>query len=175
VGAPTTDLRTGVLFEETDDAETLDRIDVEETVLLAAVGVRLVRSTGDREGRLFLAVEVVVEGTRGLVGVLVPEAEVEVVEVLILTVETVDAVDTLLLRGREGVTSDFAVSKWVEPSLVLVDMDDPGLVDAVEEGLDNPDGGRRVEGPAIFLRSVGAIDLVDLTEAATERGLGVEW
>ena len=46
-----------------------------------------------------------------------------------------------------GVMSDFAVSKFVEPSLV---------VDIVELGRERPDGGRKVEGPATVFRIVGA-------------------
>lgn len=72
-----------------------------------------------------------------------------------------EAVDITLERAAElGVMSDFAVSKFVEPSLV---------VDIVELGLERPEGERRVEGPATVLRIVGTCDLVDFIEATEER------
>lgn len=171
IAGATTDLRTGVLFDEADAVELVERIEAVEGVRFAA-GERFARSTGDSDGRFPFA-RGVAEGTRGLVGVL----EVDVVPaVLMLTVETVEAVDTLLGRVVAGESSDFAVSKLVEASLALAtDIVDVDRVDAVDDGLDKPEGGRRVEGPATFLRRVEAVDRVDLVDAATDRGLGVEW
>lgn len=78
----------------------------------------------------------------------------------VLTVDNVEAVDVTLERGpEEGVTSDFAVSKVVELSLVE---------DRVDPGRERSDGGRRVDGPATFLRTVDVWDLTDFTDVVED-------
>ena len=56
-------------------------------------------------------------------------------------------------------TSDFAVSKFVDPSLV---------VESVDAGLERLDVGRSVEVPTIVLRTV-AVERADLNDAPEER------
>lgn len=153
-----------------DEAEALERIELLDMVLFATAGANLLLSTGEGGGFLLstgegggflLTTEAfdAVEGTRdrGVLG------EDIVVFDFVLAVETVEAVETTRERAPEvGVTSDLAVSKAVELSLVE---------DIVEAGLasDNPDGGRRVEGPAAPLRTVDACDFADFTDTADDR------
>ena len=122
-----------------------ERIEVLEGVLLTPVGARVaLLSRDDADGCLTYADAFdAVDGTRERL-ILGETAFV----VLVLTVDTVDVVDTTLDRTPEvGVTSDFAVSNVVEPSLVE---------DIVDGGRERLDGGRNVEGPAVLLRIVEA-------------------
>ena len=112
-------------------------------------------SIGD-EGGFLLATEArdAVEGAR----------ERDVLTVVVVVVDLVlvaEGEDNTRERPAEvGVTSDLAVSKAVELSLVD---------DIVEDGRDSPDGGRSVEGPGVFLRIVEACDLTVLVDATDER------
>lgn len=155
-GAPDTFLamdRLAVAGEVTDVSE---RIEVDEIVLLA-IPIDLVCSIGEGASRLTLfGVVLDLPALDG--GRLLGNLGVDVAVVLTLTVDTDDATDPRRLRVVElGGISDLAVSNVVDPSLV---------VDIVEAGRDNPDGGRSIEGPATVRRIV---DAWDLTDAALDR------
>lgn len=82
-----------------------------------------------------------------------------------LTLETVDAVDTRRVLGDVlGGISDFAVSNAVEPSLVAEDR-----VEGARTTLD----GARTEATGTGLRRVDAFERVDRIDAALDLGLGV--
>lgn len=138
--------------------EVVERMELLEMVRFAGAGANRLLSTGE-DGGFLLTTEALeaVDGTRDRAVL----GDDTVVFDLTLTVDSVDAVETTRDRVLEvGVTSDLAVSKAVELSLVE---------DKVEEGRDNSDGGRRVEGPAAALRTVDACDLTDFTDAADDR------
>lgn len=152
---------------EVDAVEAVERVeavDTIESVLFVGNGASFLGSAGDDGGRLIDTLDAV-DATRvrgafceGVVAVvtLVPV-------VLTLAVETEDMVDTRRERAaEEGVASDLAVSKLVEPSLV---------VDMVEAGLERLEvgRGRSVDVPAIVLRTV-AWERADLNDAVEERG-----
>ena len=167
VGGATLDVDRAIDFRVAVDlVDIVDRTDVEEAV-------RLATGFGGSTGLPPLMEGVVLEATDGgrlgTRGVLAPV-------VCTLVVDTVDAADDLRVRATLlTVSSDRAVSNAVEFSLVLVALEDN--VDARDE----PDGVRRVEGPATPFRIVDAVERVDLIDAATDFGLGgrsvvaVEW
>ena len=146
-GGGAADFRDVVLLVAVDVVDVVEEIDertdVLEGVRFAIAGDNFLLSTGDGGGRL----PFVLETREALEGALdrttLGDGVVAVDRTLVA-----EAVDITRERAAElGVRSDFAVSKFVEPSLV---------VDIVELGRDKPDGGRRVEGPAAGLRIVGA-------------------
>lgn len=144
---------------DTVDA-TEERAEVVERDLFGVTGDSLLFSTGDGGARLPFAAVLVV----AVVVVDILDAAEETLTlgddaaVRALEVETVDT--TLDLAAALGVTSDLAVSKFVEPSLV---------VDMLEFGRERAEGGRRLEGPATVLRTVDAFEAVDLTDAVDDR------
>lgn len=155
-------LRVVGLFDgEVEVVETVERTDADE-VARFATGASLVGSTGEVGARLLLT-EGVMDfatdgGRRGMRGVEVPV-------VLTLLVDIVDATEPRRVRAAVlGVISDFAVSNVVDPSLVA--LAPVVCVDKVEEGREKPDGGRRLDGPAVALRIVEAVECADLTDAA---------
>lgn len=125
----------------TEDIE--DRIDVLEGVRFAITGDNFLLSTGEGGGLLPLVVETR-EAVDGALDLTTLGDEVVAIDRALVA----EAADITRERVVElGVMSDFAVSKFVEPSLV---------VDIVELGRERPDGGRKVEGPATVFRIVGA-------------------
>lgn len=159
----TPDLRTtGLLDVDVEAEEAVDRIeavDVVDMVLFAGIGPNFFVSMGEGVGRFPLTEAFDgVEDTRARDAL---EDVVAVPVVLTLAVDTVDTVDTLRERAADvGVESDFAVSKFVEPSLV---------VDRVDAGRERLDVGRKLEPLMRVLRTV-ACDLADVKDAAEDRG-----
>lgn len=143
------------------DVDAVERTDAEDAVRF--VKVLGLGSTGEGGGR-FLAGGVVldaVDGARDRGNLGVDVAVVRVVPVvLILTLDMADAVDPRRLRG---VMSVFAVSKAVEPSLVVFDIVDDGRPERADDG-------RRVDGPT-GEETLRMVEVWDLTEAALERAL----
>lgn len=138
--------------------DTDERTDMLEGVRFAAGGDNdnFLLSAGEGGGRLPFVVETLEAVESALARTTFCDDPVAVDLTLVE-----EAVDITLERAAElGVMSDFAVSKFVEPSLV---------VDIVELGLERPEGGRREEGPATVLRIVGTCDLVDFIEATEDR------
>lgn len=161
-GGGTADFREAALLVAVEAEDTVDttedRADEVEVDRFATAGESFLLSTGDGGGRLTV-VEVVDAADCTLVRITLGEDVVAVDLTLV-----VDTLETTRDRAAElGVTSDFAVSKFVEPSLVD---------DMVELGRERPDGGRRVDGPATVLRMVDACDRVDLVDAADDRSRG---
>lgn len=160
-GGGTSDFREDFFDAEVEAEETVECMDAVDGVLFAGIGASLLASTGEGCGcfpltDIFEAVEVTRE--RGTFG---EDVVVAVPVVLTLVVDTVDTVETRRERAAVvGVTSDFAVSKFVDPSLV---------VDMVEAGRERLEVGRKLELPTMVLRTV-AVDRADLKEAAEERG-----
>ena len=151
-------LLVAVDTEDTDDTD--ERIDVLDGARLASTGESFLLSTGDGGGRLPFVVETLETVEGALERTILGEEDAVAAERTLV----VDAEDMTRDRAAElGVRSDLAVSKFVDPSLVM---------DVVELGRDNPEGGRKFEGPAIVLRMVEACDLVDLVEAADDRKRG---
>lgn len=147
---------------DTVDA-TEERAEVVERDLFGVTGDNLLFSTGDGGARLPFALVLAV-AVVAVVAVDILDAAEDTLTlgddaaVRALEVETVET--TLDLAAVVGVMSDLAVSKFVEPSLV---------VDMVEFGRERAEGGRRLEGPAPVLRTVDALEAVDLTDAADDR------
>lgn len=155
-GVRTTDFLVAVDF-----VEMVERTEVVDTVRFA-MGVGFAVSAGEGGG-LRLTDDVVLDATDGgLLGV----RGVDVPVVRTLTVDTDDAADPRRVRPTLlGVSSERAVSNAVEFSLV-------DEVESVDAGREGDGGGRSVEGPAAVLRIVEVVERVDLTEAATDFGLG---
>lgn len=156
-------LRTAGLRDVDVEAEEavdrIDAVDAVDMVLFVGIGDSFFVSIGEGVGRFPLTEAFDgVEDTRDRDTL---EDVVAVPVVLTLAVDIVDTVETLRERAADvGVESDFAVSKFVEPSLV---------VDRVDAGRDRLEVGRRLEPPMMVLRTV-ACDLADVKDAADDRG-----
>ena len=161
----TVDLRATDFLEVAADAEEAversDVVEAAETALFAGIGASLLDSGEDDEDALpLMETFEAVDATRDR-GTFGEDEVVAVAVVLTLLFDMVDTVDTRLDRGPlEGVASDLAVSKLVEPSLV---------VDTVDAGRERLEVGRRLELPTIVLRTV-AVDRADLKDAAEDNG-----
>lgn len=150
-------LLVAVAVDAVDTAE--ERADEVESDLLGVIGDSLLLSAGDGGARFpftLVLVDVVdildaADDTRSL-------GDEAAVRALVVEVDTAET--TLERAAVLGVTSDLAVSKLVEPSLV---------VDMVEFGRESPDGGRRPAELATVFRTVEALEVVDLVEAAEDR------
>jgi hypothetical protein len=159
------DFLEAALLVAVDAVETVDDTDeraeeVESDLFAEGAGDSFFLSTEGEGGSRLLLVDMV-ETFDAVEDTLTLGEVVDVAVVLTLVVEVVDTTRDRVteLRAAElGVMSDFAVSKFVDPSLT---------VDIVEFGRDRPEGGRRVEGPATVLRIVEACDLTDAADDRT--------
>ena len=149
-GTLTVDLREAALLVAVEAEETDERTEDVESVLFGVAGDNfLVSVDGEGGGRRPL-VDAAVETLDAADETLTRGELTDTAVVLVLVVEVVDTTReraTELRAAELGVMSDLAVSKFVDPSLV---------VDNVESGRDKPEEGRKDDGPATVFRIVDA-------------------